>query len=471
MSVTKLIFYIYLLIAILACRPHVVINPVGEDLGSDSSQAEISATVGMTPTTSATAEVSRTATPAATATATASASASPFPTATVSSATNYVNTTTFLTTTTAAKMQNPNTEEYQSFGSVVAIDRDFAVVGASMDSSVDLYAGAVVIYRKVNSSWSFFQKIAPPDPVTAHFFGCSVAISGEFIVAGACGDVEKGSSAGAVYIYKFNGSEWRFYAKLVPNDLQELDSFGYAVAIFENKIAIGARGYRSSMGAVYVYKIDGTAILEQTKIIPAGREKDYFGGAVSLSSSFLAVGAIGDDTNGTNSGAVYIYNAADWSLKKKLAPSTTSDGYIFGQALSLSGEQLIIGVPGDDTKAIMGGSVYLYRYLNSEWALSYKVVPSDNGIYDLFGQSLALSGDYLAVGAPGDSDRASRGGSAYVFKLESGIGTQLRKIYSPSPESYGNFGVSVGLSPYQMIVGAGNENVDGGEDVGVAYIY
>lgn len=69
------------------------------------------------------------------------------------------------------------------------------------------------------------------------------------------------------------------------------------------------------------------------------------------------MGARGDDDNGSDSGSVYLYDLANGNAETKITASDGASGDIFGNSVALSGNILAVGAFGDNVNR---GSVYLF---------------------------------------------------------------------------------------------------------------
>ena len=142
----------------------------------------------------------------------------------------------------------------------------------------------------------------------------------------------------------------------------------------------------------------------------------------------LVVGAAGEKERGS----VYVFDydrfAGNWRQTQKLTPDTTDEASWrmtgFGDAIAMEGNTLVIGAPYESGFRKSTGAVYVYRYDDSsaKWEHSVKLKAPDAMPRDYFGRSVAIEGETVVVGAPGDSDNGRSSGSAYVFNLQ-GAGT------------------------------------------------
>ncbi|MDP9150720.1 MAG: integrin [Myxococcota bacterium] len=301
------------------------------------------------------------------------------------------------------------------------------------------------------------------------------------------------------------------YVYLKASNTRARSSFGYAVALSGDTLAVGAyqessaaRGVGGNQadtgapnaGAVYVYARHRGAWAQEAYIKASNASGDsYFGYSLSLSGDTLAVGAYqepsatrgidGDqsDTSAPNAGAVYVYtrNGGAWSQQSYLKASNTSADSYFGQSVSLCGDTLAVGaysepsaatgVNGDqgDTSAPGAGAVYVYTRNASVWSQQAYIKASNTKAYSYFAHAVSLDGDTLAVGSYAESSLATGidgnqgdtsapyAGAVYVFRRDSGIWVQRSYIKASNTRGTSYFGHAVSLSGDTLAVGAYGE--------------
>jgi hypothetical protein len=320
------------------------------------------------------------------------------------------------------------------FGSSVAMsETGHLVVGAYGD---DGNSGSVYLYtlNSTSNTWGDEQKIVASDGAADDYFGSPVAMSetGHLVVGVPFND-DKGSNSGSVYLYTLNSTSntWGDEQKIVASDGAADDRFGRSVAMSETgHLVVGAprdddKG--SDAGAVYLYTLNSTSNIwgdEQKIVASDGAEYDAFGEAVAMSGTgHLVVGANGDDDKGSDAGAVYFYTlnstSNTWGDEQKIVASDGAANDYFGWPVAMSGTgHLVVGALGDDVKGPDAGAVYLYT-LNSTsntWGDEQKIVASDGAAFDSFGNAVAMSGTgHLVVGAFGNDDMGSDAGSVYAI--------------------------------------------------------
>jgi hypothetical protein len=134
------------------------------------------------------------------------------------------------------------------FGQSVAISGNTAVIGAPLNSQKGSGAGAAYVFvRDPGGNWSQQQKLTGSDATAGNFFGAShIAIEGNTIVAGSYGysyfDVNKGTiqNAGEAYVFMRNGTVWKEQA-ITVGDNHGGDEFGVGLGISGNSVIVGAR--------------------------------------------------------------------------------------------------------------------------------------------------------------------------------------------------------------------------------------
>jgi len=112
---------------------------------------------------------------------------------------------------------------------------------------------------------------------------------------------------------------------------------------------------------------------------------------------------------------VYIRSGSSWAQQDNLYPSDGTEGF-FGISVAIHGDTVFVGAcDEDDEKGDYSGSVHVFTRSGSSWTEEKKLTASDGAEDDYFGYRVAVDGDTVVVGSPGDDDWS---GSAYVFELE-----------------------------------------------------
>jgi hypothetical protein len=185
----------------------------------------------------------------------------------------------------------------------------------------------------------------------------------------------------------------------------------------------------------------------------------FFGQAVATSGDTVVVGDPNDDTNGANAGAIYVFvkTEAGWVDEAKLYASDPAPGDEFGDAVSISGDTIVVGVkrhrhPPHES---LSGGIYIFERNGGLWSSALERFGSDVFNADSFGAAVALSGDTLAAGAPADDDGGLNAGAIYVFERDGGEWTESAKIRGGGTLR-SNLGKEIALDADTLIVGGAN---------------
>ena len=362
------------------------------------------------------------------------------------------------------------------FGASVAISGNFAIVGAPRNGSSNLWYGAAYIYYFDGSNWTEQQKLTASDSYPYDKFGSAVAIDGNYAIVGMVGDDDNGFESGAAYVFYYNGTNWIEQQKLTAQDGASWDMFGESVSISGDKAVVGVRGdddNGDSSGSVYVYHFDGSSWLEQPKIVPSDNAAgDFFGVEVSVAGDHLMIVSRYDDDNGEDSGSVYVYryNGTDWIETQKLTASGDNLNDYLGASISVSGNTAAISGTGQDISGNVIREVTIYNYDGTNWVEQHVLNASGSVTGDVFGSSVSFSGNYLVVGAYLDDDNGIDSGSAYLFYNDGSSWIEQRKYVASDGAADDNFGSVVAISGNQVIFGVKNYDPSDSEP-GFAYIF
>lgn len=347
------------------------------------------------------------------------------------------------------------------------------------DFDVDFRDYGIFANQWLDSGNSDPLKIVASDGSAGDRFGFAVAVDANFAIIGASRD---NNYTGAAYIFEYNDGNWTQQARLTASDGVAGDYFGYSVSISAGHAIIGAQGVDSNTGAVYIFECNDGNWTQQTKI-PGyeGIPEDRFGYSVSISGDCAIVGAPLYDIAATNDGAAFIYyrNEGDtnsWGFLHGISPSDAAANNWFGYSVAINGEYAIVGAFGDDPNGDspnFTGSAYIFRYDGEYWTEQDKLTASDGAKSDNFGYSVAIDGYHAIVGAYKNDDDGTDSGSAYIFepnKINPDNWDQKAKLTASDAAAGDYFGHSVAIGGGHAIVGA-YQNDDNGSSSGSVYIF
>jgi hypothetical protein len=452
-----------------------------------------------------------------------------------------------------------NSDAGDGFGYAVALAGDTLVVGAPFEASIDANeddssapdAGAVYVFVRSNDAWTQQAYIKASNAGITDEFGYSVAVSGDTLAAGAHNEASavsgidgnqlnnSAAGAGAVYVFTRDGAgNWSQQAYIKASNTGAGDEFGASVALAGDTLAVGApledsatdiingeqlNESAANAGAVYVFVRNGAGTWQQQAYVKASNTDagDRFGHRVAMSGDTLAVSArdedsasvgVGGDQAGdmaVNSGAAYVFvrdGNGQWTQQAYVKASNAGANDIFGASLVLDNDTLAVGSPYEDSAAntingeqlnedaFNAGAAYVFvRDGNGLWSQQAYVKSANSETRDLFGWSIALSGDTLLVGATGEASAstgvnseaggndADEAGAAYVFVRNAGLWSQSAYVKPSNTGTEDQFGIGVAVSGETLAIGARAEDSDGtgidpvpnedAVDSGAGYVY
>jgi len=348
------------------------------------------------------------------------------------------------------------------YGTAAALASGSAVIGAFGD---DGHRGAAYVLRKSGDEWNEVQKLVADDGAPNEEFGYDAAITHDLIAVSAW-NATVGANAfqGAVYLFQNQGGSWTQTQKLVADDGGLFDNFGQSVAIDATRIVVGANGAtigdQGAQGAAYIFDRDGSTWVQQQKIwSDDGDTVDNFGNAVAMRGSTLFVGALQAMADGNaNQGAVYVFTddgSGTWTQVQKLTSSDGGGGDAFGASVSFDGTTLVVGA----TYAGGQGAAYVFENTGGSWSEVQKLVADDAAANDYFGNAVSLSGDNILVAADGKTvDGFGSRGAAYLFSRVGDTWVQSHRFVASDGGTDNFYGASAALDGNTAVLTSAQRN-------------
>jgi FG-GAP repeat len=298
-------------------------------------------------------------------------------------------------------------------------------------------------------------------------------------------------------------------------------------AFVETSAATGVNGNQAdnsavNAGAAYVFVRSGGVWSQQAYLKASNTGAgDYFGGSVAIDGDTLVVGAGGEasaatgvngnqaDNTAAGSGAAYVFarSGTVWTQQAYLKASNTDIADEFGLSVAISGDTVVVGalheasaatgVNGNqaDNSASEAGAAYVFVRSGTVWTQQAYLKASNmaTGEND-FGFSVAISGDTVVVGAPGEESAATGvngnqadntapgAGAAYVFVRSGGVWSQQAYLKASNTDAGDDFGIGVAIAGDTVVVGAdqeasaatgvaGNQADNSAANAGAAYVF
>jgi len=352
--------------------------------------------------------------------------------------------------------------------------------------------------------WGQTQKIVPDDRESGDEFGWAVAMHGDYAVITAKDDDSPVQVGGSAYIFQNDGNgNWAQTQKLLAPNSQIFDRFGYSVAIDDQTIIVGARNHNfggpnstntnelENSGAAYFFEKDGSGTWNfvYKAVAPIRATNDAFGESVAISGNYAVITAPteDEDENDQNTiqltGSAYVFEKdinGSWGFVQKIVASDRALDDRLGQSgsVSIDGDTIVISAEAEDedenglNTLNYAGSVYVFeRNGAGVWDQTQKIVPSNRAIADAFGSDVAISGNFMIVGAHFRDVGNSDSGTACVFKKINGVWQELQQLLPSNSDSGYRFGRTVDIEGNRLVVGAYLEEVFGNSFAGTAYVY
>ena len=403
--------------------------------------------------------------------------------------------------------------DYDQFGESVAVSGNTVVVGAylaDLDDDEENF-GAAYVFTRPSGGWEDTTdsvKLTAPDGARGREFGQSLSMTGDTLVIGApysgyrtpIGTYREAREAedktpylGSVYVYTRPETGWADAASPVkltaPNGIP-WTRFGWSVSVSSDAIAVGEPysrrsrepgGYEYSSGAAYVFAkpSEGWSSTAEHRELPMPdiMPYDHYGSSVFTSGEVVVVGARDDDNeNGLNAGSAYLFRMPTdgWASVTPLPDPVTlrafdgPAGDRFGHSVAVDGEMLVIGVPGDHAQ----GDRSSLRFRQAEtpngttegsrWTRPRPSPAVGSGLRQPWAKIRSWS-------ARPAQKSGNDPGAAYVFiRPEDGWDrkysiSSIAKLTIPDAPADGRYGYSVATDGTTIVVGA--------PGAGAAYVY
>lgn len=360
------------------------------------------------------------------------------------------------------------------YGSCVDISGEWAIIGSPNEGR----GGAAHMFRKSGSTWNYFSTLTSPDIGNKDRFAHAVAIDGNTLIVGAPYDsLNNVEYNGSAYIFSYNGTAWVQEAKILnPFTTAVRDFFGDAVDISGNMVIIGVPnsedGINTDEGKAYIFRRQAPGVWGQNGVFtaPGAPASTFFGGSVAIYGNYAAIGSTTFDLPVGN-GAVWVFffNGSSWIMQQRLTSSVPANE-LFSICLSLDNATLAVGARSRFGEYSGQGAAYVFTRSGTTWSQqAMLMLPKTNN----FGWSVSLSGNYLAIGAPGTRLYEPCGsvaigviGKVFVYKRTGTAWERFLTADMPGVNDGDFFGSAVALDGDDICVGASGTDVNGVEDSG-----
>ncbi len=380
---------------------------------------------------------------------------------------------------------------------------DSGAVGINGEEMLDdaKNSGAVYLFAREGNSWAQQAYVKPSNTQTADHFGSAVAVAdGELAVGAALEDGNavgdptdnEAPDGGAVYVRSLlalppdSGAGARGLTELQIGDQPvalSSDRFDYQVTVAADAASVPLTALAADPGAeITVTDLWGN-VVESVDVVQPSADivlyPDLYPGDNRLTVHVVATS--GEYVNYTVDvrRPIPVTEAVDDG-----SPLHLNAGQVMEAAednsmpVAISGDTLVVGLPNEDLPEEDGfpdpltedsGAVRVFVRKAAGWEPEDYLKASNAAAFNKFGASVAIDGNTLVVGAPGEASASDQdptqdplnyanAGAAYVF-VRSGAQWQEKgrlKAYYPSPDA--EFGCSVAIDGESVVVGARGDN-------------
>lgn len=292
------------------------------------------------------------------------------------------------------------------------------------------------------------------------------------------------SSFTAHHFFPFLMSDLDENAILTASDGASFDTFGVDVDISGDYAIVGARNHDANsnpnQGQAYIY-YRSNAVWEEQAILfdPNGAANEDYGYSVAIDGNTAVVGAYeySQMAGGDVFGKVYVYvrDGTNWNLQQELTASDGATDDWFGWSVAISGDYIIVGARFHDTDGFSDqGKAYIFHRTNDDFWLEQEILVAQNNSGTLtttdnnFGYSVDIHNSFAIVGA--HRPNSNQQGNAYVFERCGGTNWCFAAELTAG-NTTDQFGISVAMNFNYIMVGAPGHDTNGNLNQGKVYVF
>ncbi|MBC7849889.1 MAG: FG-GAP repeat protein [Chitinophagaceae bacterium] len=296
------------------------------------------------------------------------------------------------------------------FGGSVDINGDYVAIGAPGDKNGTIEQGSAYVFFRNGTNWIQQTKVVAADGAALDAFGNSVAIDGIYLLVGSPhDDIGALQNQGSGYLYTRSAVSWSFTKKFTANDGLANDTYGTRVCLSGETAMISSPSddvSAGSTGSVYVYNSFSIPAWSHLQKIVSPPE--------NTSTSFASHFTLSDDTVVVaSSDYAYTFYRSNIGVWVKAMNTIQFQGYLMRE---YNGEFLVTANPGNSTLA---GQIWIYKKNGLDWQLQREITDPyfiETTFYAPgFGSSVSISGYNMIVGVPG---RNSAKGEVQFVNIE-----------------------------------------------------
>lgn len=401
----------------------------------------------------------------------------------------------------AARLSENIPLPYNEFGYAASIDAERVVVGAPLDDSKAIYAGAGYLFSmepqeriylfsgndinltvEEGAQYTYRFDAATPRPPIA--YSLTGGDTGVFTIVednlslstvldfeapvDAGGDNryeavvtlrdDAGNETSVDFALAVTDQGFFQLARIGGDATPEYNWLGWSVGVSGDYIVAGTYEHKA-----FLFKKEENGSVTRLAKLTADENVtgSYYGSSIAISGDYIVVGANAMDLNDTvkDTGAAFLFKIVSDTNVTQIAKLQSDDIEAddrFGLSVSIDGKRIVVGTYDSDED---NGTAYLFRIETNETVTqTARIRANDSEAGDKFGEAVHVKGDYVVVGVPRDRVNGVATGSAYLFKIGAGdTVTQTAKMIADDAAANAWFGGAVAMEGDYIVVGAPND--------------
>jgi hypothetical protein len=338
----------------------------------------------------------------------------------------------FSTSGLVFSQRNPQVATLDFTGSAVDVTTELAAIGIPGDDDRGNFAGRVVMMERSADAWAPSGTLYSPAPVAVGQFGDAVAIDRDLVAIGEPGAMVGTQVIGRVHVFHREGTAWTLLQTIECPEPTVGDLFGDRVAVVNGVLVVGARGHRANglagAGGAFVFR-RGPSGYEYVQKLTASvpQAQALFGVALAMDKDRIIVGSSYETVNQASLGAAYVFapTGTGWNLEARLQGSES--GARFGSSVAISNDWLAVGAPSDAISGYEAGALHLFRRIADLWIPQTPIRPAIGSQRQRIGYAVAMHGSRMIVSNKPDS---SATGSSELWLLSDGSWGRHGSVYA-----------------------------------------
>lgn len=321
------------------------------------------------------------------------------------------------------------------------------------------------IYVRAGTGWDVQAQLQADEDETI----VSTVVDGDFALAWSSLWVSNFEIHNYAYLFHRSGGSWAREARIELGNSGAFDSPIGSFALSGESALVSWR----NVVTAYSRAADATWAVEG--VFDPLTSAPGFGTRVALDGDRALASSPGDTVYGwANAGTVYVFERHDgtWSRVAHVAhPGVNYYNYVFGSAIALDGDSMLVGAPGAYTEAGATGDATVFAEDGGGWPAAAILDAGNDHEHAQFGYAVAVSGSTVLVGAPGEkTDRPFATGAAYVFEPDGGSWLETAHLAPAVPYGHG-FGEAVAIDQDTAVVGVSHVVGSTTDLGGAAYVF